>query len=94
MLLGGRYQTIQLCFSDVSPSFLLFGVVGNSKAEAGVLGVFLADPKPNAPEPRPKELEGRVVGDEMLVVAMGGILLNGFERPESNRLFANEVSPF
>jgi len=70
---------------------------GKSKAEAGVLGVFLAEPNPKAPDPRPNALEAPVrvvvaVGDGMFVVAMGGMLLNGLERVESKRLAV--LSPF
>ena len=48
-----------------------------SNAVPGVLGVL----KPKAPEPSPNALDAPAVGDEMLLVLRGAMLLKGLERP-------------
>lgn len=54
-----------------------------SNAVPGVLGVLLAEPNAaKAPVPSPNEEDAPVVvGDDILLVASGAMLLNGFERP-------------
>jgi hypothetical protein len=55
-----------------------------SNADPGVFGVGLvAEPNPNAPDPKPNALEapGLAVGEDIPVVANGAMLLNGLERP-------------
>jgi hypothetical protein len=53
-----------------------------SKADPGVLGGLLAEPKAaNAPEPRLKALAAPPVGDEMPAVVRGAMLLKGLDRP-------------
>lgn len=75
----------------IALSFFTAGVAGvgapeatfpKSKAVPGVFGVLVAEPNDaKAPVPRPNAEDAPVVGEEILFVVKGEMLLNGFERP-------------
>ena len=77
-------------------SFSLFSGAGEGEAAKGpksrdvpgVLGFFAEEPKEaNAPDPRPKADDAPAVGEDMLVVVKGGMLLKGLDLP------CEDVSP-
>lgn len=79
-------------FSSLSPSFFSLaaeavGVVAvallKSKAEPGVLGVLVAEPKDaKAPDPRPKAEDPPEVGEATAPAVRGALLLKGLFLPE------------
>lgn len=69
---GVDFCAAEVC--EVSPR------CAKSKAVPGVLGVLVAEPKPNAPLPRPNADDAPGFGDVMLEVARGEMVLKGLVR--------------